>query len=95
MAKTYRVEQSSLEKKVYPLQFALLSGVTLTDVTLTHTPPSGAAVSVSLDGAISSPNANVAVPEGLVKGQHVVSCLAVTDDAKFAPEIVLLIVVTR
>lgn len=95
MAQRYNVDQSSLEEKVYTLSYNLLSGVTLTNVTLTHTPPSGQAASVTLDGAISSPVANVAVPSGLVVGEHYVSCVGVTSDAKFSPEILLVITVKR
>jgi hypothetical protein len=48
-----------------------------------------------LDGAISSPVANVAVPSGLDVGIHYISCVAVTDDDKLSPEIYLTLRVDR
>jgi len=96
MAKNYHEEQSSLEEKVYPLKFNLLTGVTLTDVGFTHTKPDGTTASdITLDGAITSPYANVAVPSGLDTGVHFVSCVAETDDTKLSPEILLVITVNR
>ena len=96
MAKIYQETQSSVEEKVYPLKYNLLTGVTLSDVSFTHTKPDGTtADDITLDGAITSPYANVAVPADLDVGIHYISCVAETDDTKLSPEILLIITVNR
>ena len=90
-------EQSSLEAKVYPLDFEMPAGVTLVSITVAHMPPTGASASVTSDVVSASlGTGNVYVPAGLVVGRnHIVSCLGVTDNVKVKPEIVLLITVNR
>jgi len=86
-------KQSSLEERVYPIDWtpALLTGVTVTSVTITHTPPSGADASITTTTA--TPISYIKVPSGLVVGEHLVSCVATTSDSALSPEVRLIITV--
>jgi hypothetical protein len=96
MTKRYEVNQSSLEAKPYSLSFQLPTGVTLTDVTIAHTPPTGGdSVTPTKIGSVVSPNVTISVPAGMSEGENLVSVLATTDDAKVKPEILLAIDVER
>lgn len=97
MSRIYEVDLSSLEAKKVPLTFNLPSGVTLSSVTLTHTPPAGESA-VSLTGTVVSASAGTALaelPKGFVEGHHLVSCVATTSDDDFSPEILLVVTVER
>ena len=95
MAIQANVTQSSKEKLIYPIDWtrALLTDVTLVDVTIVHTPPTGDAVTFGkqLIGLISY----VKAPEGLVVGTHQVSVVASTSNSDLCPEVLLVIVVDR
>lgn len=91
MAKDSNQKQSSLEERIYPIEWAdaLLSGVTLSSIAITHTPPSGSAASFTseLSGTISY----IKSPSGLVAGTHFVNCVATTSNAALSPEVRLVI----
>jgi len=89
MARQVSKTQSTSEGKPYKLNFNLPTGVTLTDVTVVHTPPSGSGLEVQK--IIDAPVAWIYLPTGLVEGRHIVSVVAVTDDAHVSPEIRLII----
>lgn len=93
MANDAQCKQSTREGLIYPVDFtnALLTGVTVTDATITHTPPSGAAATISKQ--VTTPIVYVKVPKGLAVGRHVVSVVATTSDADLSPEVRLLITV--
>jgi len=95
MAIQANVKQSSLECLIYPIDWtlALLSGVTVTGVTITHTPPSGSAASFGDD--IATPITYIESPKGLVTGNHYVSIVATTSNAALCPEVYLIIAVDR
>jgi hypothetical protein len=89
MAKEHDDKQTSREERIYPIDFtnALLSGVTVSSVTITHTPPYGAVATIG--NTISSPIAYVKVPTGLVVGLHTVSVVATTSNTDLSPEVIL------
>lgn len=91
MAKDSQQTQSSLEERIYPIDWtdALLSGVTVSSVAITHTPPSGADASIM--STISSPISYIKVPSGLAVGMHTVSVVATTSNADLSPEVRLVI----
>lgn len=91
MAKDSYQTQSSLEERVYPIDWtdALLSGVTVSSVTVTHTPPSGADATIT--NSVSSPISYIKVSTGLVTGIHYVSVVATTSNADLSPEVRLVI----
>lgn len=91
MAKDSQQTQSSLEERIYPIDWtdALLTGVTVSSVTITHTPPSGADATIT--STISSPISYIKVPSGLVVGVHYVSVVATTSNADLSPEVRLVI----
>lgn len=88
-------EQSSKEEITYPLDFSpqLFDGDTVDSCACTHTPPSGGAATVSptvVNGIVYVP-----VPDSLVVGVHLFSCVATTSNANNSPEILLVITVPR
>lgn len=91
MSKTSSQVQSSLEERIYPIDWtdALLTGVTVSSVTITHTPPSGADASIT--STISSPISYIKVPSGLAIGVHTVSVVATTSNTELSPEVRLVI----
>lgn len=93
MAKDSLQRQSSLEERVYPIDWtdALLTGVTVSSVTTTHTPPSGSAASIT--NTVSTPTSYIKVPSGLAVGTHYISCVATTSDSALSPEVRLVITV--
>lgn len=95
MATEVQLQQSSVEEKVYPLDFepALLEGVTLIGVNVTHTPPSGSPLVVS--GSVIANIAYVPIPSGLAVGVHQFSVVAITSNSAHSPEILLIITVMR
>lgn len=93
---TYSHEiQSSVEELVYVLDYSpqLLSGDSVSSCAVTHTPPSGDAVSVT--ASVVSGYVYVPIPSGLVVGIHKFSCIATTTNANNSPEIMLVITVDR
>jgi hypothetical protein len=91
MAKDVQVKQTSLEERVFPIEWspALLDGVTVSSVALTHTPPSGSAASFSNEQ--SGTLGYVKSPSGLAVGKHLVSCVATTSNSALSPEVRLII----
>lgn len=91
MAKDSKQSQSSLEERVYPIDFtdALLDGVTVSSASITHTPPSGDDASITT--SVVTPMVYVNVPAGLVIGTHYVSVVATTSNAALSPEVRLVI----
>lgn len=91
MAKDSLQSQSSLEERIYPIDWtdALLTGVTVSSITITHTPPSGEDASIT--ATVSSPISYIKVPSGLVVGTHYISCVATTSDSALSPEVRLVI----
>jgi len=87
MAKRVNVEQSTLEKLIYPIDWtdALLAGVTVSDVSITHTPPSGD--DATFGKQINNPVTYIKSPSGLVAGKHIVSVVAITSNADLQPEV--------
>ena len=92
MAKDSQQSQSSLEERIYPIDWtdALLTGVTVTSVTITHTKPDGTA-GTGITSTISTPTSYIKVPSGLAVGTHYVSCVATTSDTALSPEVRLII----
>lgn len=92
MAKDFHDTQSSLEEKPYPIDWtdALPSGVTVSSLAATHTPPSGAAVTLTHDLTLA-PITTSYVPSGLVVGVHTFSVVATTSNTKVSPEVRLII----
>jgi hypothetical protein len=95
MSTEVQLEQSSAEERVYPLDFepALLEGVTLTGVDVTHVPPSGAPLVIS--GTVIGNIGYVPLPTGLVLGVHLFSVIGLTTNADHSPEILLIVTVLR
>lgn len=95
MALKTTVKQSSLEKLVFPIDWtlALLDGVDVTSVNITHTPPSGSPATFGQQ--ISTPISYVKSPNSLVVGVHYVSVVAVTTNPDLQPEVFLVIDVER
>lgn len=93
MARDSHQKQSSLEERIYPIDWtdALLTGVTVSSITITHTPPSGEDASIT--SAVVTPISYIKVPAGLVAGTHFVSCVATTSDTALSPEVRLVIAV--
>jgi hypothetical protein len=93
MAKDSNHKQSSLEELIYPIDFtnALLTGVTVSSATITHTPPSGSDATITT--SVVTPIVYVKVPTGLVVGTHTVSVVATTSNADLSPEVRLVITV--
>lgn len=91
MAKDSLQTQSSLEERIYPINWtdALLTAVTVSSVATTHTPPSGSAVSIT--NTVATPISYIKVPSGLVVGTHTISCVATTTDSALSPEVRLII----
>lgn len=89
MAKTSQQTQTSREELIYPIDFtnALLTGVTVTDATITHTPPSGSAATIGK--TVQTPIVYVKVPKGLAVGLNTVSVVATTSDPDLSPEVIL------
>lgn len=87
MAKRVNAEQSPLEKLIYPIDWseALLAGVTVSDVSITHTPPNGSAATFGKQ--VSSPITYIKSPSGLAAGKHTVSVVAITSNADLQPEV--------
>lgn len=80
-----------MEERIYPIDWtdALLSGVTVSGVTIVHTPPSGDDANIT--STTTSPISYVKVPSGLVVGAHTVSVIATTSNADLSPEVRLII----
>lgn len=95
MALNRTVKQSSFESLIYPIDWSLslLTGVDITGVNITHTPPSGDPVVFGSE--IASPISYVKSPSGLVVGSHTVSIVAVTTNPDLEPEVFLSIQVER
>lgn len=95
MATNVQLAQSTEEEIVYPLDFSpqLLEGDSVTGSTVTHTPPSGDALTVT--PTLVSGIVYVPIPAGLVLGVHKFSCVATTSNAENSPEILLIITVMR
>lgn len=96
MTTEVQLEQSSFEEKIYPLDYgpALLSGVTVEGVDVTHEPPSGTPLTVDTevdDDGIGY----VSIPKDLAIGVHQFSCVAETSNPDHSPEILLVITVMR
>jgi len=93
MAKDSLQKQSSLEERVYPIDWtvSLLTGVTVSSIAITHTPPSGADATITT--TVATPLSYIKVPAGLVIGTHYVSCVATTSDPALSPEVRLVIIV--
>lgn len=93
MAKDSLQKQSSLEERVYPIDWtdALLTSVTVSSVATTHTPPSGSAASIT--NTVATPISYIKVPSGLAVGTHYISCVATTSDSALSPEVRLVITV--
>jgi hypothetical protein len=93
MAKEYILTQSTLEESVYPIDWtnSLLSGVTVSSVATTHTPPSGSAASIT--NTLADPISYIEVPAGLALGTHFIDCVATTSNAKLSPVVRLIITV--
>ena len=91
MAKESFHTQSSLEEIPYYIDWsdALLTGVTVTSVAVTHTPPSGSAATITTTTA--TPYSYIKVPSGLAVGTHYISCVATTSDTSLSPEVRLII----
>jgi hypothetical protein len=89
-------KQTSLEERIYPIDFspALLSGVTLTSVAFTHTVPSGStstSMSTGMGSTVTTPIAYVKMPSGLPVGRNFVNVVATTSNADLSPEVRLVI----
>lgn len=82
--------QGSTEIRTYYLDFTddLPTGVTVSSVAATHTPPSGALVTCTT--TVSSPDVSVTVPALTVIGVHKISVLATLSDGEKS-EILLII----
>ena len=95
MAIQVKVDQSSLEKLIFPIDWerSLLEGVDVTDVTITHTPPEG--TPASFGKSIDTPISYVKSPSSLVVGKHYVSVVATTTNPDLAPEVYIVIEVER
>lgn len=91
MAVDVHYRQSSNEEIKYPIDWTntLLTGVTVSSVAVTHTPPSGSAVTVT--ASVSSPLSYIPIPSGLAIGRHYFSCVATTSDSALSPEVRLVI----
>ena len=91
MAKEVFVKQSSLAEGVYPIDFtdALLDGVTVSSVTVTHVPPYGATATIG--NSVTSPIAYIKVPTGLALGVHYVNVVATTSNADLSPVVRLVV----
>lgn len=95
MSTNVQLEQSTLEEKVYPLDFApaLLEGLTVSSATVVHVPPSGSPLTISatvVGGVVYVP-----IPKGLSIGVHQFSVVANTSNTDHSPEILLIITVMR
>lgn len=92
MSMTYMAEQSSREEKEYCINWTrrLPTGVTVTSITATHTPPSGSAVTPTNDYSLA-PVTYTYMPAGLIKGDHTLSVIATTSNANISPEVVFVI----
>jgi hypothetical protein len=91
MAIDSQQKQSSLEERIYPIDWtpALLDGVTVSSVTISHTPPSGNDATIT--STIATPISYIKVPSGLAVGVHTVSVVATTSNADLSPEVRLII----
>jgi hypothetical protein len=91
MAIDSQQKQSSLEERIYPIDWtpALLDGVTVSSVTISHTPPSGNDATIT--GTVTTPISYIKVPSGLAVGVHTVSVVATTSNADLSPEVRLII----
>ncbi len=94
MAIQYEANQSTLEEKIYPLDFtpSLLDGVLVTNVTFTYegdnedeSPPPYSLIDIDAN------NIAYVSLSGLALGVHRLRCLAVTDNEDLSSEIMLLI----
>lgn len=88
-------KQSSLEKLIFPIDWqpALLEGVNVIDVNITHSPPSGE--QASFGQQTISPISYVKSPAGLVYGMHQISVVANTDNPDLKPEVLISLMVER
>ena len=96
MAIKVTVKQSSLEKLIFPVNWklALLDGVDVIDLTITHTPPTGGDVK-TFGKTIDTPVSYVKSPSSLDVGKHYVSLVAITTNVDLQPEVYLVINVER
>lgn len=90
--KEYQVEQSSREEKEYCINWTqrLPTGVTVTSIAATHTPPTGSAVTPTNDYS-AAPVTYTYMPAGLATGDHYLSVVATTSNANISPEVRFLI----
>jgi hypothetical protein len=82
--------QFRTEVRTYPVDFTddLLSGVTVSSATITHTPPSGAGLVAGT--AVASPIVNVTFGTVAVVGTHRLSVLATCSDSeKLAVDLII------
>lgn len=87
--------QSSLEKLIFPIDWqpALLEGVNVTSISVTHMPPSGDPATFGQQ--ITSPISYLKSPAGLVYGFHRISVVANTDNPDLKPEVLISLTVER
>jgi bacteriorhodopsin len=97
MPRDAQLQQSSAESKIYPIDFgtALLEGVILVSVEVTHFPPGTETALTGLTASIDGTIAYVTIPAGLDLGVNKFSCVATTSETELSPEVMLIITVIR
>ena len=80
MSRPWNIGQSTVAKLPWPLDFtnSLLSGVTVSSAVATHTPPSGAATTPTIQ--VTSPYVYVTVGPLTVTGVHYIDVVATFSD---------------
>jgi hypothetical protein len=97
MPRDAQLQQSSQESKIYPIDYgpALLEGVILVSVEVTHTPPGDGTAITGLTPSIDGSIAYVTIPDGMDLGVNKFSCVATTSETELSPEVMLIITVLR
>lgn len=93
--KTSKYNQASTQEARYPIDFtpSLLTGVTVSSATATHTVfSSGTALSITTN--VASPIVYVNVPAGLAVGTNIIRVDVTTSDSALSPVHVLEITTT-
>lgn len=88
MATVHKANQGTGEEKEYCIDWTdrLPTGVTVSSITATHTPPSGSAVTPTNDYS-DAPITYTYMPSGLVVGMHFLDIVATTSNSNISPEV--------
>ena len=91
MTKEYQLVLSSKEEWIQPVDYSLslLTGVTVSSVACTHTPPSGNAATIT--ATVTDNIGYIKIPSGLALGTHFIDCVATTSNPDHSPVVRLIV----